>query len=200
MEFMLNIDITVPKEKINYKEPILLIGSCFTEHIGDTLGELKFKILQNPNGILFDPLSVASSLVSYTTDHTFSENDLFYLNECWNSWQHHSRFSHPDKKECLRLINDSRKGAHDFLKKAEWLIITLGTAFSYRLTETVPTEFKNGVQKLSAVANNHRAPSQWFRKHLMAIEEINSVLDNCLHQLFQFNPKLKIIFTVSPVR
>ncbi len=200
MEFMLNIDITEPKQKINYKDPILLIGSCFTEHIGDTLEELKFNILQNPNGILFDPLSVSSSLVSYTTDHKYMEDDLFYLNECWNSWQHHSRFSHTDKKECLRLINDSRRGAHDFLKKAEWLIITLGTAFSYRLAETAPLEYRNGVQILSAVANNHRAPAQWFRKHLMAIEEINSVLDNCLHQLFQFNPKLKIIFTVSPVR
>ena len=200
MEFMINIDITEPKQKINYKHPILLTGSCFTEHIGDTLAELKFQVLQNPNGILFDPLSVSSSLVSYTIDHAYTKNDLFYLNECWNSWQHHSRFSHLDQDTCLQLINNSRATAHDFLKKAEWLVITLGTAFSYRLTDKAPPEFRNGLQKLSAVANNHRAPAQWFRKHLMSIEEINSMLDNCLHQLFQFNPALKIIFTVSPVR
>ena len=44
---------------------ILLTGSCFTEHIGNHLQEVKFDVLQNPNGILFDPLSVADSLISY---------------------------------------------------------------------------------------------------------------------------------------
>ena len=43
-------------------------------------------------------------------------------------------------------------------------------------------------------------PLQTFHKHLMTIEEINTALDNCLHQLFYFNPDLKVLFTVSPVR
>ena len=34
----------------------------------------------------------------------------------------------------------------------------------------------------------------------MKVEEINAVLDNALHQLFQFNPSVEVIFTVSPVR
>ena len=34
----------------------------------------------------------------------------------------------------------------------------------------------------------------------MTIEEINAALDGCLHQLFYFNPGLRVIFTVSPVR
>jgi hypothetical protein len=34
----------------------------------------------------------------------------------------------------------------------------------------------------------------------MTIGEIVGELDSCLHQLFYFNPKLKLIFTVSPVR
>jgi hypothetical protein len=34
----------------------------------------------------------------------------------------------------------------------------------------------------------------------MTIEEINSALDDCLCQLFRFNPELRIVFTVSPVR
>jgi hypothetical protein len=34
----------------------------------------------------------------------------------------------------------------------------------------------------------------------MSIEEINTALDNCLHQLFQFNPGIGVIFTISPVR
>lgn len=189
MDFTLDINIPPPAETISYQQPLLLTGSCFTEHIGQALHDWKFDVLQNPHGILFDPFSVANSLVSYVHNKQYTEKDLFYLNELWQSWQHHSRFSNMDKEVCLEAINASQQRAHEFLQRAQWVVVTLGSAFSYRLVE-------NG----QPVANCHRAPAQWFRKHLMSIEEINTVLDNCLHQLRQFNPALKIIFTVSPVR
>ncbi len=189
MDFQIPIQIPTIPNGVSYKDKIILTGSCFTEHIGDKLEELKFDILQNPNGILFDPHSVATSLVSYIQNKQYKESDLSLFNELWQSWQHHSRFSNIDKNECLRIINESQNKAHHFLKNANWLIITLGSSFSYRLTENN-----------NPVANCHRAPAQWFRKHLMTIEETNTVLDNCLHQLFQFNPNLRIIFTISPVR
>jgi hypothetical protein len=175
-----------------------LIGSCFTEHIGNKLQELKFNVLQNPNGILFDPQSVAASLVSYIDNRQYGADDLFYLNELWQSWQHHSIFSHVDREECLRHINQSQNAAHAFLKKTSCVVITLGSSFSYRLTDVaaVVSQKING----EPVANCHRAPAQWFRKHLMSIDEINAALDNCLHRLFHFNPGLQVIFTVSPVR
>jgi hypothetical protein len=186
---MLHITIKEPDEKINYKDAILLTGSCFTEHIGNHLRELKFDVLQNPNGILFDPNSVASSLVSYIQNKKYQNNDLFYLNELWQSWQHHSIFSKMDKSASLDAINQSQERAHAFLKKTKWVIITLGSSFLYKLSE-------NNLP----VANCHRAPAQWFNKHLMTIEEINSLMDNCIHQLFSFNQDIRIIFTVSPVR
>ena len=189
MDFMLDINIPQPPVRIGYRDKILLVGSCFTAHIGNSLAELKFRVKQNPHGILFDPASVASSLVSYVQNKQYVKEDLFYLNEVWNSWQHHSVFSHTDAEQCLAGINTSQQNAHAFLKEADWVIITLGSAFSYHLTE-----------QNRGVANCHRAPGQWFRKHLMTIEEINSVLDGCLHQLWQFNRHIKVIFTVSPVR
>lgn len=206
MDFQIPIQIPVIPNRITYKDKILLTGSCFTEHIGDKLQELKFSVLQNPNGILFDPHSVASSLVSYVHNKQYKESDLFYVNELWQSWQHHSRFSSISQDDCLGAINASQYRAHHFLKKAGWLIITLGSSFSYRLTENVAHSDQSGVASpfgshaTGAVANCHRAPAQWFRKHLMTVEETSSVLDNCIHQLFQFNPGLKILFTISPVR
>ncbi|MBN8877315.1 MAG: GSCFA domain-containing protein [Sphingobacteriales bacterium] len=194
MDFMVNIDIKPLPKPLSYNDKILLIGSCFTEHIGNTLEELKFSVLQNPNGILFDPASVCKSLVSYTENREYTEKDLFYLNEVWNSWEHHSRFSHPDAAVCLQMMNEARWQAHDFLKKANWLIVTLGSSFSYRLTEHAAGKAGEGV------ANCHRAPAQWFSKHLLAIEETVTLLDNCYHQLKRFNPHLNILFTVSPVR
>jgi hypothetical protein len=198
MDFQVPIQIPNLPTPVNYKEKLLLVGSCFTEHIGNKLEELKFSVLQNPNGILFDPASIAASLVSYIQNKRYTEQDLFFLNELWQSWQHHSRFSGTDKNQVLENINQSQQRAHEFLKTADWLIITPGTSYSYRLTGNYSPSTGGGQGE--AVANCHRAPAAWFDKHLMSIEEINSVLDNCIHQLFQFNSKLRIIFTVSPVR
>ena len=197
MQFQLPIQIKSPEKKINYRDKILLTGSCFTEHIGNSLSELKFSVLQNPNGILFDPRSVCRSLLSYIENKKYVKEDLFLLNEVWNSWEHHSRFSDINADQCLRIINESQQQAHNFLKGADWLIITLGSSFSYRLTDEATP---GGLQNNHGVANCHRAPSKWFNKHLLSIDETISLLDDAYHRLKQFNPQLKIIFTISPVR
>ncbi len=197
MQFQLPIQIKSPEILINYRDKILLTGSCFTEHIGNSLGELKFSVFQNPNGILFDPRSVCTSLISYLENKEYKKEDLFFLNEVWNSWEHHSRFSNINAEECLNAINRSQQQAYEFIKEANWLIITLGSSFSYRLTNEAA---KGSSQLNDGVANCHRAPSQWFNKYLLTIDEIISQLDASYHRLQQVNPGLKIIFTISPVR
>jgi len=189
MKMMLDIDIKSPAEKINYSNKIFLIGSCFTEHIGGRLQELKFATLQNPNGILFDPVSVNKSILSYIEQKRYTKNDLLYFNELWQSWNHHSMYSGMDVIDVLYNINASQQKAHDFLQGADWLIVTLGSSFSYQLTE-------GG----DSVANCHRAPSQWFKKYLLSIEETQTALLQIVEALLNFNPSLKIIFTISPVR
>src|SRR5687768_12083184 len=175
MDFMLNFEPKKLSKQINYRDKLLLIGSCFTEYIGGALEDSKFSVLQNPNGILFDPVSVCNSLISYIHNKQYKETDLFQLNEIWNSWQHHSRFSHIDRAEGLRIINESQQQAHEFLKTADWVFITLGSSFSYRLTELTGGGLEKGV------ANCHRAPAQWFLKHLLSIQEIIEALDLCMH-------------------
>lgn len=197
MQFQLPIDIKPLPEPISYRDSILLIGSCFTEHIGNMLSELKFNVLQNPNGILFGPDAVCKSLLSYKENTQYKEDDLFCLNETWNSWRHHSRFSHISREEAVKNINASQRGAHNFLKNANWLIITLGSSFNYELTSLAD---KATEQTGAGVANCHRAPANWFEKTLLKTEEIISMLENCLKQLRDFNPAIRFIFTISPVR
>ena len=189
MKWMADIDIKGPPIKINYNQSLFLIGSCFTEHIGNRLADYKFPVLQNPNGILFDPVSVCNSLQSYMNAKSYTAEDLFFLNDLWQSWQHHSMFSGMDQQAVLNTINQSQLQAHQFLKKANWMIITLGSSYSYKLV--------NGE---TPVANCHRAPSQYFNKQLVEISEIADRLDDTIIQLKAFNSDLKIIFTISPVR
>ena len=189
MNFFTNINIKPLQPTISYHDKLMLIGSCFTEHIGNYLDDVKFRVMQNPHGILFDPISVCSSLASYIENRQYKEEDLFYLNEAWHSWQHHGRFSGMDKEEVLVNINHSQQAAHTFLKQADWVMITLGSSFVYRLAEN---------QK--PVANCHKAPAQTFVKHLSTIEETIIALDTIVYRLFQFNPDIKVLFTISPVR
>jgi GSCFA family protein len=173
---------------IRHQDSILLIGSCFTENIGSKLKQFKFSVLDNPNGILFNPVSIAKSVASYISNKQYSEADLFYQNESWNSWEHHSRFSHPDKAACLDGINQSQAAAHAFLKTADWLMITIGSAFVYEL------------ESKEVVANCHKVPTDKFVKRLLKATEVEAALKQMMDQLLVFNPSIKIIYTISPVR
>ena len=188
MEFHLAYHPKPLAKLIRHDQKLLLIGSCFTEQIGNKLAQHKFQILDNPNGILFNPVSITRSVISYISNRMYTETDLFYENESWNSWSHHSRFSHPDKEICLQHINVSQHQAHDFLKEADWLIVTLGSGFIYQLSD------------LAVVANCHKVPTDKFTKRLLTIDEVKENLSSMLESLLSFNPGIRIIFTISPVR
>ncbi|MET0634983.1 MAG: GSCFA domain-containing protein [Chitinophagaceae bacterium] len=199
---MAPIDIKNLPEPIRYGNKVLLIGSCFTEHIGNSLADLKFDVMQNPNGILFDPASVCSALISYIENKPLTTTDFFQLNEVWNSWAYHSRYSDINLENAVAGANESIRRTHEFLKKADWIIITLGSSFSYRLKQDMVDEatYTSAVKGSFPVANCHRAPAGWFNKHLMDIGETITLLDTCYYRLKIINPDIKILFTVSPVR
>ena len=187
--------------KICHHQKLLLIGSCFTENIGTRLKHHKFDVLENPNGILFNPISITKSITAYIGNKEYDETDLFYQNECWNSWEHHSRFSHPDKAQCLQGINQSQQRAHAFLENSDWLMITLGSAFAYTLNfpDIIPGENSSGADG-DVVANCHKVPTNKFNKKLLKQDEIIIALQQMLDNLLTFNAAVKVIFTISPVR
>ena len=197
MQWHIPISIKAPDATIKYGDKILLIGSCFTEHIGKGLADLKFEVLQNPHGILFGPDAVCKSVNSYCYNKLYSEKDIFSIDEIWYSWDHHSRFAATDPSVCLEKINNSQKTAHQFIKSANWLIVTLGSSFCYRLTENASL----GSHEIGErVANCHRAPANWFLKELLSVQEIVQLLKETFHNFRAQNPVGNIILTVSPVR
>lgn len=175
--------------KIKHQSGVCLMGSCFTEHIGQKLDEAKFKILQNPFGILYNPFSIAQSLERVVTNQPFALGDLVEQNGRWVSFAHHSRYADLDASLALKKMNESLDAAHHFLKKAKVLFISLGTAKLYRLKET------NQV-----VANCHKFPAASFDYFLAEKQDVVDILAQALNALKKFNPALNIIFTVSPVR
>jgi GSCFA family len=188
MEFRRELLVKSFTEKISIKDPIMLVGSCFSDNLGEKLRHNRFNVMINPSGIMFNPVSITRSLTTYITGHPYNSSMIFKTQEWWTSWDHHTRFSHADPDALLAMMNNSLKEAHDFLKETKWLIITLGSAWVYQLD--------NG----DVVANCHKVPTDKFRKKLLAVEDVLSSLDNLIHRLFIYNPGIKIMFTISPVR
>jgi len=188
MDFRLEFDPPSLNRKIDLDEKIMLIGSCFTEHVYNYLIASKFQALQNPNGVLFNPVSIANTLNRYVEKKHISSNELFEQNGLWNHWDFHSKISCTSQEESLERMNETISSAHYFLKHAQWLIITLGSAYVYEL---------KGAQ---VVANCHKMPASHFSKQMLEPEDIISRFTQIIAQLKQFNQHLNIIFTVSPVR
>lgn len=174
---------------IDHQSKIMLMGSCFSEEIGNKLQELKFQVLQNPNGILFDPLSICDALNFYLDDQPFDDTDLVFLEGIHHSWKHHSSCSKTGREDMLKSIESTAKAVRDYITKCDVLIISLGTAWYYQLKSSG----KN-------VANCHKAPAALFNKQLLTTAEIVCVFNKITERLARINKGIKLIFTVSPVK
>ena len=194
MKFKLTLDAKPSNHTIAYGDKLMLIGSCFTENIGAKFKTHLFELSENPYGILFNPVSVTNTLTEIMDKKGYKADELFQHNELWHSWNHHSRFSAIEQKDALENINSTILEAHDFLKSANHLIITLGSAWLYHLTNEAP------LGKGQVVANNHKGPINWFFKSLMQPNELLESLHALVARLQVFNPALHITFTISPVR
>ena len=195
MDFRLELNIKPFKKQLNIRDKIMLIGSCFTDHISTRLKLHKFDVLENPNGIIFNPASISNSIDSYINGKIYKATDLFLYSELWTSWDHHSSFSNPDQQKCLLHINESVANAHHFLQHAQCIIITLGSSFVYELKDEV-----YGGAVGAVAANCHKIPAQHFHHRLMNYSEVENHLQQIVTKMADFNPSVNIIFTISPVR
>ena len=175
---------------IGHSDRLMLVGSCFTEHIGERLAAFKFPNLANPFGIVYNPASIARSLERlFAENQFFSEKDIFENAGLWHSWEHHGRFSKPKKGAMLAGINAAYSEAAASLKKISRLLLTFGTADVF--------ELKNTGQ---IVANNHKMPAALFQERRLSIAEIAESMVGILQKLKSENADLQIVLTVSPVR
>ena len=183
--------ILLPKARFSfsYEDRVVMMGSCFAENIGRKLEENKFSVDINPFGTLYNPASVAEGLRMLLRPEYFTPGDLFQHEGIYHSFTHHSRFSAPSEEECLGHINSRLSESSDFLRKATRLVITLGTAFVYRLKS-------DG----RIVSNCHKLPEKMFDRQLLSVGEIVAEWKGLLLSLWEQNPELKILFTVSPIR
>jgi hypothetical protein len=174
---------------IDYDSKVFLIGSCFSENIGKRLDYFKFQNIQNPLGILFHPKAIEVLIENAIQNKIYSEKDVFFHNEQWHCYDSHSKLSNASKENLIDKLNLEVKSTREYLNSATHVIITLGTAWVYKLIN---------IDKV--VANCHKVPQKEFSKSLLSIEEVVASLKNILEQIRSVNYTANVIFTVSPIR
>jgi len=190
----MKLQTTLPLQKqsrnlIDYSSKLLLLGSCFSENIGDKLNYYKFQSAVNPFGILFQPKAIETFITNVINEKIYTEKDIFFHNERWHCFNAHSSLSSTDKSKILNSLNTANTSTTKQLNNASHIIITLGTSWVYRFIETD-----------SLVANCHKIPQKKFLKEILSIEEITESLEAIIALIKSINNKVSIIFTVSPVR
>ncbi len=176
-------------DKIEYDSKIMFLGSCFATNIGEKFKNARLNSMVNPYGVIYNPMSVDKTLKAIVNNRTFVSEDLHFFGDHWHSFFHHSSFSDRDKEKCLQKMNENNALAHNYLKSCKYLFITFGTAWVYQWIEDE-----------EIVSNCHKYPSKSFNRYILNVDEIVTAYKKLLTKLLVFNPKLKIVFTVSPVR
>lgn len=188
MEFRTPIDIQ-PGLTISHSDKVLMLGSCFTDYVGQKFTESKLNALVNPFGALFNPESIAMAIERAIDNIQVTDNDIFQYRGLWSSFGFHGSFSSTSKDDALQKMNASICKAHDWIKGTSLLFLTFGTAYVYRDT---------GDGKV--VANCHKLPGDRFVREMLSAEAIAERFHDLAKRLLGINPDMKIVLTVSPVR
>lgn len=168
----------------------MVMGSCFAEHIGKRLADMKWRAELNPFGVLYNPLSISEALMRLMKFRQYGDEELTcFPDGGWSTWLHHSRYSHSVKEMALATINASLEAGSRALAEADMLVITWGTAWVYQLRNTG-----------EVVGNCHKVPEREFVRYRLSVEEIVAEYTQLFGRLWALNPKVRVLFTVSPVR
>ncbi|UOQ65258.1 GSCFA domain-containing protein [Hymenobacter volaticus] len=168
---------------------VLTIGSCFSDTIGSRLADTKVYTLVNPFGTLFNPMSACKLLRAAAGEEMDWQQHLVEARGRWQSYDFHATVGADSPVELLQNIQQLSRDTGVFLATADVVVLTLGTAWAYRLKETD-----------ELVSNCHKVPAEKFSKELLTPDEIINAVAETHAYLRLRNPKLRFVLTVSPVR
>ena len=189
MELRTILDIPPSSDKITYNDRVMFIGSCFASSIGLQMTMGHMPVMINPSGTVYNPVSVCNTLDTIIEKKEFDLDDLYYHDGNYLSLYHYTDFSSEDPLKVLEKINRKSQEAYQFLRKSEFLFITFGTARVYRFKKT-------GL----IVSNCHKMPADNFDVELLKVDDVVKLWEKYLEKLHLLFPRLKVIFTISPVR
>ncbi|MBK6448274.1 MAG: GSCFA domain-containing protein [Saprospiraceae bacterium] len=178
-----------PSRPISLASKCMMIGSCFSEEISEKLIQSGLSVINNPAGILFNPLSILNILERIRKEQLYIQSELQIHNNQFFSWEHHGSFKHQDREILLNKINSLVQQSIHYNVEHPVRIITWGSAIIYRIKETG-----------QVVANCHKQPSSIFHRKMLTVDELVNQYVIYLEKMLPIEPGFRVIITVSPVR
>jgi hypothetical protein len=178
---------------------VMLLGSCFSDNIGQRLCDDGFDVCHNPMGSLYNPASLhafISRLLSITeSDGSVSESaeaynasDLTLAGDGqWHALDFPLRYSGDDPDALLCRINTECCEAARNFARARTIIITFGTAWCFEI-------ISNG----KVAGNCHKLPASEFVRRRMNPADITAMWQPLVHRLRDMGKH--VMATVSPIR
>ena len=173
---------------VSYNDRIAVLGSCFADEIGKRLSEAGFRVLCNPFGTLYNPVSIGNAVARLTSGTPFMAGDVVEMGAGagrYCSFWHHTSFSRESPEEFLEHANARLAEAAAFWKECNRVIVTLGTAWAFRFDGTGET-----------VANCLKRPAAEFTRYRLSVPQTAAILQG----MMQRHAGKQFIFTVSPIR
>ena len=180
MKLQTIVEIVPSSWKIGYEDKILMLGSCFSDEIGEQMKQRNMSVTCNPFGTLYNPLSIEQAI---NCQLSILNSQLVYHEGLWHSMMHHGSFSRPTKEEAEEAVKASIETMQNALHEATVVIVTFGTAWVYEMNGEV-------------VGNCHKLPADRFTRRRLTVEEIVAAWQPILERY----PDKHWIFTVSPIR
>lgn len=189
MKLQTPIKLTSSSLNLLHSDTIMTFGSCFVENLSAHLSKLKIKCISNPSGITFNPHSISKTINYVVSGHKFIEQEIMVNDDTHFHFDFHGSFKSNQASKTLNVINEHIDRANTAVSDTKCIIITLGTAFVFKLLSS------------GAIVNNcHKLPASQFERTLLTIDQIVNDLENAFNSILTLNPKIKIVLTVSPVR
>lgn len=186
-KYFTRVSVKKSRSQLNYSDSLFFMGSCFANNLYSRFNNYRLDVLPSPFGNIYNPLSLAKLLTRLLERRDVEENELIYSNGLYQHLDFHSTAGRTTPKEYLDNINPILQKAADFITKADWIVITLGTAFIYEKDEVV-------------VNNCHKLPKNEFNRRAIDIDETIETLGSVFEQLKKRNPSIRTVLTLSPVR
>lgn len=186
MKFRTEIEPVKTRHSIGIDQPLLMLGSCFTDNIGQRLAIDGFDVLHNPLGPLYNPMSLARCIRRAFAGQYYTEADLVPGPRGWHCLDYASRYSGEDATELLTRLNRDFGTVVDRLAnpRLHTLIVTFGSSYVFE-------------RQGSVVGNCHKFPATEFRRRRLSVKEI---VDTWATIVGSLPDNIDIIFTVSPIR
>lgn len=185
----LRTEIDIPRSHpfaLEHADGILMLGSCFTDNIGQRLEHDGFDVAYNPMGTLYNPASICNALELALAPQ--SERKFIIRQDTdgkWHCLNFAARHIFDTKEEMTADINRQLDMMANEFRNCSTVIITLGTAYVFDIGQ-------DGI-----AGNCHKFPSGCFERRRLTVEEASEWIRKAIGLI---GGEKNIVFTISPIR